>query len=370
MKNIFRLLTGWVLLSAHSCPAQLVTMQGSFIRSDTTSFVVLNDLGLENRATVAQFDNVFKFTGGTNIKLSGSNGISFSKIILEKKDNGKLLLDQDIDIKQSILFSGGLIDLNNRILNLQPGGLLLNENKSSRITGTHGGFVSIHMDKVPSPAVDPGNLGAIITSAGNIGPVTIKRGHKMQSGFSMEQSIQRYYDIEFANNELDQVGIRFEYFDAELNGQHENNIKIYESDDYGIHWNMQANAIRNAVPDFGAKGKANYRWTLATPEQLKIESSSSAGILRTWPNPAGNYFYVQAPESDGDGQVQVFDVAGKLYRSFIVKQGGVIKIEGLLPGIYIIKAEGKNFSKSNRVIVQDKNTNQIPNLLKVPSKNM
>jgi len=372
MKNIFWLLAGWALLSAHSCPAQLVTMPGSFIKTDTNSFVVLNDLGIENHTTGAEFDNVFKFTGSTDTRLSGSNRILFSKIILEKQANAKLLLDQDIDIERSILFSGGLVDLNKRVINLGADASLLNESKSSRITGTNGGYVSIHINLDRPIVVNPGNLGAMISSSDRMGFVTIKRGHKIQSGFSMDESIQRYYDIEFANNNLNHASLSFSYFDAELNGQDENMIKVFKSDDRGIHWNMQANAIRNMVPDFEEKANMNtiYRWTLAAEDNFTTKKTlDRASVLRAWPNPASDYFFVRV-EAEDDVQLQVFDVSGKLYRSLLVKKGNAVKVEGLLPGVYIIKAEGKNINKSNRVIVLDKNTNQIPGLLKTPSKNM
>ena len=263
------------------------------------------------------------------------------------------------------------MDLNNRQIHLQPEGVLLNESKSSRITGTHGGFISIQMNSGSSAAVNPGNLGAILSSTEPIGVISIKRGHKTQSGFSMDESIERYYDIEFANNDLDRVGVRFNYFDAELNGQDQKSIRLYQSQDRGIHWSTQQR-LQNTVRDIELAGKAHSpnRLTLASPDQFTNQKLSlSTATLRSWPNPASSYFYVQVDGSEGDAQVQVFDVNGKLHRSYRAAQGTALKIEGLLPGIYLIKAEAKNLNKTNRVIVHT-GGNQIPNLLKAPSKKL
>jgi hypothetical protein len=366
MKNICGLLAAGLLLFTHSSNGQLVTMPGSFVTADTTSMIVLNNIGVTNHATAAKFDNVFRLTGDAEIKLGGNEPMRFNKIVLEKSANAKLLLNQDITVEKSLSFDGGIIDLNGKTIKLEPQAALVNENKSSRIIGPHGGYVSIHTT-ITSAAANPGNLGAAISCSTMIGDVTVKRGHQAQTGISMDRSIERYYDIEFANNNLNQVRLSFDHFDAELNGQEEARIKIYNSDDRGIHWKELTNVMRNTVLAFELQGnaKTTHRWTLATPEPLKLQGASSIGTLRTWPNPAGNYFFVEA-QADGDANIQVFDVTGKLFGSYAVKKGSTIKVENLSPGIYIIKADGKNLNASNRVIVASKNTNQ-PGLMKIPS---
>jgi hypothetical protein len=373
MKNIFTLLTGCALVAAHVTSAQLITTPGSFIKGDTNSFIVLNDLGITNQTAEARFENIFKFTGSRDVRLIGTDRMKINKMIVERQANAKVLLDQDLDINRSIVFSGGLIDLNGREIHLQPEAMLVNETQSSRITGSHGGFVSITVSPSSSSTVNPGNLGVVFNSYQPIGIVTIKRGHKAQFGFSMDESIERYYDIEFANNKLDHVAVRFNYFGVELNGQNEQAIKVYQSQDRGIRWKLQEKAVQNAAADIDLKEKANAtsRWTLATPDALTNRKSlPSTAILRTWPNPAGSYFYVQVEGAVDDAQLQIFDVNGKLYRSSHFKQGTALKIEGLLPGVYIIKVEAKNLTKSSWVIVQDTGPNQIPNLLKTPSKKL
>ena len=366
MKHICGLLAAGLLLLTHSSNGQLVIMPGSFVTADTTSTIVLNNIGVANHAAVGKFNNVFRLTGDAEIGLGGSEPIRFNKIVLEKNANSKLVLTQDITLEKSLLFKAGMIDLNGRTIKLEPQATLVNENKSSRIIGPRGGFVSIQAN-IASSAANPGNLGATITSPGVIGDVTIKRGHKAQSGISMNQSIERYYDIEFANRNLSKARLSFDHFDVELNGQEETRTKVYKSDDQGFHWREQS--VNNRVQDVELTGKTNTseRWTLATPDDFGTEKGSSTGVLRTWPNPARNYFYVQA-DADGDAHIQVFDVSGKSFGAYTVKKGNAIKVENLSPGVYVIKADGKNLDKSTRVIVMDKNKNQTPRIFKTPTE--
>jgi type IX secretion system substrate protein len=361
-KNKFMLLVASALVYASCGHAQLITMPGSFITADTNSTIVLNNTGLANHAAGESFQNTFKFTGDGEVRLSGSEPIRFNKLIVEKSSNTNLVLNDDITIDKSISFYGGTIDLNNKTIHLEPTAILVNENQSSRITGLRGGVVLIRTS-VASSTANPGNLGAIIHAYQTIGDVTIKRGHKAQTGIFMDEGIERYYDIEFSNNELNHVQLHFDYFNTEMNGQEEARIKIYKSDDNGFHWSQQN--VSTTMRNVELRGKTNIsqRWTLATPDVLNAEKASSSSRLRKWPNPATNYFYVQA-EADGDAHIQIFDVSGKSFGSYTEKKGTAIKIETISPGIYIIKAEGNNLDESTRVIVLDKNKNQMPGILK------
>lgn len=265
-----------------------------------------------------------------------------------------MILEQDLDIERTIEFSGGLLDLNNEVVSLQPKASLLNESESSRVIGNIGGYVSIKMNLDRSFEANPGNLGAILSSALPLGTVTLKRGHKIQTGFTTDASIQRYFDIEFENDQNPHVQLRFNYVEQELNGKEPNALTVYKSEDRGMHWNMQANAVRNVVPDFSTKDQTVTinRWTLAAADRSKVANSiNKSGELRTWPNPASGFFYVQAPVEE-DVDIKLFDATGKFYQSLTAKNGSITKITGLPPGSYIIKAEGKTFRGSNRVIVQ------------------
>src|SRR5439155_20397820 len=93
-------------------------------------------------------------------------------------------------------------------------------------------------------SMNPGNLGATITSSKNLGLVTIKRGYKEQSGGNaFNKSILRYYKITPANNTQLSATLRFSYLDAELNGVNESTANLFKSANNGSIWTgMNANA--------------------------------------------------------------------------------------------------------------------------------
>jgi hypothetical protein len=150
---------------------------------------------------------------------------------------------------------------------LQPTALLNGESETSRITGTTGGYVEITNSlNVPS-SINPGNLGAIISSFQNLGSTLIRRGHQSQvNGVGAGNSIFRYFDIIPANNTSLNATLRFNYFDAELNGHTESNLQLWKSPN-NTSWTNQGFTSRDvtnnyvektAIPDFS-------RWTLSTP---------------------------------------------------------------------------------------------------------
>jgi hypothetical protein len=127
------------------------------------------------------------------------------------------------------------------------------ESENNRIIGPNGGFVEITQNMNAPVSVNAGNLGATISSGANLGSVTIRRGHLPQSGTGLATSIQRYYLIIPQNNNGLNATLRFKYYDAELNGQNENNIVFYQSNDNGVNWNNLSATSRNTNADYVEK---------------------------------------------------------------------------------------------------------------------
>lgn len=82
MKNIFRLLAGCTFFIAYSCQAQLVLTPGSVLKSDSSCYVVMNDLGIQHHSSSGRFDNVFKFMGSANVKKTVANKLGLVKSFL------------------------------------------------------------------------------------------------------------------------------------------------------------------------------------------------------------------------------------------------------------------------------------------------
>lgn len=264
MKNKFLMLTfSIVIIQAN---AQLTVQSGASITSTGSAVISLNNMDLQNNGTINQATGTgkFVFTGATNNNISGTNTPVIDKLEIAKTGNAQLSLQQSINIGSSIQFTSGLIDLNNHNILLQPTALLVGENEASHITGATGGYTEITVPLNAPSAVNPGNLGAIISSTQNLGNTLIRCGHTSQMNSpSSSNSIYRYYDITPANNTALNATLRLFYFDTELNGLAENTLELWKNTNSST-WANTGYTSRDAAANYVEKTGINdfSRWTL------------------------------------------------------------------------------------------------------------
>jgi hypothetical protein len=204
---------------------------------------------------------IFTGPGVQNIR-----GGTFNELEMAKTANSKLNLLNDITVSQRVIFNSGLLDLNQHELTLAPLAFLFNESENSRITGVNGGYVTIDQASVNSPnAFNAGAVGAAITSSQNLGSLLISRTHKpaVNPANPLFTGIQRSYIITPQNNTALNATLRFNYFDAELNGKNENTLVLWRSID-GINWSNVGFDSRNTVDNYVTKNNiaAFSIWTL------------------------------------------------------------------------------------------------------------
>src|SRR4030095_8404228 len=229
--------------------AQLKISSGTqWVNSGNTN-IVLSNTDLVNDGSFSGAGSV-KFTGNQNSAISGANQPGFNILEVAKTNNAKIILGRNIGISYSVNFISGLLDLNNNNILLDPGANLAGESENTRIIGANGGFVEITQNLNAPLAVNPGNLGAAVTSTANLGSVIIQRGHQVQTGTGLNGSIQRYYVVTPQNNTGLNATLRLKYFDAELNGQNENILVAYQSNDNGANWTNLLQSNRNTNADY------------------------------------------------------------------------------------------------------------------------
>ncbi len=264
MKNY--LLSVIILFTSNVSIGQLNILPGTQWINSGAAVVVFHDIDLVNNGTITAGSSLAKFTGSINTVISGTTASSFNELEMAKAANSKLSLVNNITVANRVIFSSGQFDLNQHDLTLAPAAYLFNETENSRITGTNGGEISITVTLNSPAGSNPGNLGAVITSASNLGTVVIKRGHKPQSGTGLTGSIQRYFDIVPANNAALNATFRYYYFDAEMNGQAEALLKMYRSADAGSSWTNQNYSSRSAVENYVEQTGINSfsRWTVSS----------------------------------------------------------------------------------------------------------
>jgi len=289
MKKILILL---VVICFHNYTnAQLQIGPGTSWKSDASTYVVLDNLGIQYDATTAQLTNVFKFTGNVDANISGSSLPIFTKIELAKIGAAKLVLHRSINLTQQLNFQGGLFDLNGFALNMGANALFQNESESSRMMGANG-YARIIANLNAPNTVNPGNLGAVITSSQNLGSTYIYRGVKSQTnGSGGGNSVLRYYDIIPANNSLLNATLRVNYFDAELNGLTENQLVMWKSDD-AVTWISLGYTTKDASLNYVEKTAIDdfSRFTLSTSnnplpvlfKEFAVECKNQNEAILTW----------------------------------------------------------------------------------------
>jgi hypothetical protein len=211
------------LLNTNNVLAQLTITNGAQLSITGNLPLTLFNTDLVNDGVLLPGAGTISFTGSAASFVKGSQASAFYNLQMNKSGGGSLALLNSISIGHQIDFVAGLLDLNGFDADLGTTGSLNGEQESSHITGPNGGMVIVHTTLNAPAAVNPGNLGVVISSAQNLGNTVIRRGHQQQ-GIG---SLLRYYDIVPSNNTALDATLRLYYLDAELNGLDENALMIW-----------------------------------------------------------------------------------------------------------------------------------------------
>ena len=258
--------------------AQLMITPGAQWVNNGNVNVIVNNLDMVNSGNFMSGSSTVKFTGNGTSNIGGSAPISFYQMEIAKTANSKMVLLSDINVANQVSFTSGFIDLNLHNLILASSAILNNEGENTRIIAPNGGEAIITVNLNAPNAVNAGNLGAIVTSAANLGTVTIKRGNVAQSGTGLSGSILRYYSITPQVNSALNATLRLKYFDAEKNGRDENNFVIFQSDD-GANWTNQSQTTRNTSSDFVEKAGLSSLSRFTLSDNVVFADCSAAGVV-------------------------------------------------------------------------------------------
>src|SRR5215203_1337434 len=241
----------------------VIVQNGSSLKTFNNVYLVLTDAGLNNQGTADLSGSTLILRGTTNVTLNSVSDLAVQTITVDKP-NAKVILGNHLHTSTSVNFLNGLLDLGGKNIYLSPTASIIGETETAHITGSTGGEVILTLNLNAPNNVNPGNLGAFITSFGDLGNVTIKRGHKLQSGNGLTAGINRYYDIQPTNNIGLKANLLLNYLDAELNALDETTLVLLESSNSGTSW-QQKNASLGDTNTVAAQNLASlYRYTLAT----------------------------------------------------------------------------------------------------------
>jgi len=242
------IITGSIAITGN---AQNIKVQsGTFISGKGGAVITLNNTDLQNDGTINQQpgDGRFVFSGNTSDVIAGASSSLFDILEIAKTGSAKLTLQQGIQVGSNITFTSGIIDLNQQNILLQPAALLNGESETSYITGINGGYIEITNTLMSPSAVNPGNLGLVISSSQNMGSTIIRRGHQSQiNNTGNGKTIYRYFDVIPTVNTGLNATLQLNYLDAEKNSLDENQFTMWSSAD-NQHWaNLGFSARDNAA---------------------------------------------------------------------------------------------------------------------------
>ncbi|MDP4213490.1 MAG: T9SS type A sorting domain-containing protein [Bacteroidota bacterium] len=269
MKKIFVASAALILFltAAKHARAQFTISPGSQFSMTGNLQLTLSNTDLVNNGTFSAGTGAVSFSGSAPSNILGSQAIQFYELKINKSAGVAVMLQTPVAVSRQISFSTGVLDLNGHDVDLGSTGMLNGEQETSRILGSNGGEVIFNGTLNAPSGVNPGNLGILISSPQNLGNTVIRRGHQSQTnGSGAGSSVLRYYDIAPANNSGLNATLRFQYFDAELNGQDENALILWERT-AAQTWTGLGFDSRNTSTDYVEKtGIASLeRFTLSAP---------------------------------------------------------------------------------------------------------
>lgn len=272
MKPFFNIVSV-LLLAPALCSAQLFIQNGATVKTTNGAVVTLLDIDLVNNGTFQQLPGdgkvLFMGTGNSTVSGAASAPLSFDTLEVAKTGSGKVTMQRTSAVNSAIKFTTGLLDLGGWNILLAPAARLSGESESSHsIDLATGGGIFITTTLNAPVAVNPGNLGAIITSASNLGATTVIRRHNAQltNSGSPVTTIQRQYLIAPANNTNLNATLRFRYLESELNGMTESDLQLYKSQSPYIVTTNEGYTTRDAAGNYVEKtGISDFSlWSLSS----------------------------------------------------------------------------------------------------------
>jgi hypothetical protein len=203
-----------IFIACTQTKAQVLIQSGALIKTNSNAQIVFDNINVTNNDASSDFSSaIVTFKGATNTLLNGTGKWVIRKLVVDKK-TGELDLGAALQVNNQVQLLTGRLDLNGKILTLLSGATLEGENETTRIVGPTGGMIQTTVSLNAPASQNPGKLGAVITSAKDLGSITIKRWHNPLNG---ESKVRRFYQIIPTNNTALNATLRFYYLDAELN---------------------------------------------------------------------------------------------------------------------------------------------------------
>ncbi|MBK8983718.1 MAG: T9SS type A sorting domain-containing protein [Ignavibacteria bacterium] len=258
--------TGGVSLAdARTVNRTLYLTNGTFVN---TSNLTLADNITINR-NVGLLNNLPVFPASVNVIYSGTtdnvttgielplSATTLKELTVDK--TGGIILTDDITVNDSLKIISGYLNLNGNVITMGATAYLT-ETPGNTVRGSSGYLVAVRDLNAPTE-VNVAGLGAIFTTTENMGTTEVRRGHTIQTEDTTE-SIERYYEINPANNTSLNATFGFRYDNSELNGSIASNLILFKSTNDGVNWFSVPGSNNTFINELTAFGVNSFsRWT-------------------------------------------------------------------------------------------------------------
>jgi len=244
---------------------------------------------------------IVEFSSGSNVKLTGeldqiiggNNVTIFANLKIDKDQGSKVILTQNIGIKDTLQMINGYLDIKDKTVDFDTSGILIGETENSRViatdsTDTEGLGTGVLKAIRNNPSGNVAGFGLNFTPGNNMGNTIIYRGHLRQQGTNFDNSnggysILRYYEIHPQNYTTIQIN-PFSYFDAELNNiSPESDLKLAQLINPPSTWAFlptTLNTINNTATGNSQANQLSYIKLTLAKEGCKLTASANIA-----PNP-------------------------------------------------------------------------------------
>lgn len=300
--------------------------QGSFYNQDAhivcegSPLIVLQDMHLQNEGIFEEDESNIFLKNEHPTSIESDFFFPFHNMMVFS--DASVQMDYHIDIRNELRLAKGIFHLGNSILSFDPEAKLLFESESNYVTSDVDGYMTIGEVIQPLNFHNPGNFGVVFISSGaDLDFTEVRRGH-IQHFLPSGNSIQRWYQIIPNNNEQLFAYLRFHYLDQELDGNDEDELIVWRSDDHGETWiprePINRDIDENWIEIFEANDLAMYTFGPAGGIGLQSNvtqqaNSSSLIHLSAFPNPTTDIVNIRIEsEQNLATAIHITDAKGQL----------------------------------------------------------
>ena len=256
---------GVTLADARTVNRTLYLTNGTFV--NTTNLNMADNITINRNTGI--LNNLPVFPASVNVIYSGTTdnvatGVelplsltTLKKLTVDK--TGGIILNDDITVNDSLKIISGYLNLNGNVITMGATAYLT-ETPGNTVRGSSGYLVAVRDLNAPTE-LNVAGLGAIFTTTENMGTTEVRRGHTIQTEDTTE-SIERYYEINPANNNSLNATFGFRYDNSELNGSIASNLILFKSTNDGVNWFSVPGSNNTFINELTAFGVNSFsRWT-------------------------------------------------------------------------------------------------------------